>query len=81
MAVPNMTLIRLVAATGVVVVVVAVVVVVVVVVNSCVYIYLSELHVILSSRNIVRVISWRWMNLVKNVVCLGQTKMRTKQQL
>ena len=57
------------------------VVVVVIVVNSCVYIYLSELHVISSSRNIIWVISWRRMNLVNSVVCLGQIKMRTKQQL
>ena len=72
MAVPNMTVIRL---------VVVLVVVVVIVVNSCVYIYLSELHVISSSRNIIWVISWRRMNLVNSVVCLGQIKMRTKQQL
>ena len=71
-AVPNMTVIRL---------VVVLVVVVVIVVNSCVYIYLSELHVISSSRNIIWVISWRRMNLVNSVVCLGQIKMRTKQQL
>jgi len=71
MAVPNMTVIRL----------AVVVVVVVVVVKSCVYMYLSELHVISSSRNIIRIISWRRMNLVTNVACLGQIKMYTKQQL
>jgi hypothetical protein len=72
MAVPNMTAIHLVAAT--VVVVAAAATRVVVVANSRVYIhvYLSELHVILSSRNIIRVISWRRMNLIKNVVvCQG----------
>ena len=80
---PYMTVIRLVAATVVVVVVVVVVVAVVVVVvavNSCVYIHLTELHFISSSRNIIKIISWRNMNLVKNVVCLRQTEMRTKQQ-